>query len=166
MSTIILQLILYCLLFTLLIKLAVKDNGINCLYFYPKEYINKAVEIGLSDMDTIIKKKKRFMSILSIVMLIALILIIAIWNRVTDYKTAFCQSWIFLIVMNWFDGIVIDKLWVGYGKVWNISKMKGFPYIGSWKQTIIKRTKYTLYYSMVAPITAIIIVLIGKIVYS
>ncbi len=37
-----LQLILYCLLFFLLVKWAAKDSGLNCIYFYPKEYINGA----------------------------------------------------------------------------------------------------------------------------
>ena len=34
----IIQLILYCLLFFLMVKAAVKDNGMNCLYFYPGFY--------------------------------------------------------------------------------------------------------------------------------
>ncbi len=33
-----LQIALYCLLYILLVKLAVKNDGINCLFFYPKEY--------------------------------------------------------------------------------------------------------------------------------
>ena len=33
---------LYCLLFLLLVKLAVRDSGIHCLYFYPKPYLEEA----------------------------------------------------------------------------------------------------------------------------
>ena len=36
------QNLLYCLLFIALVKCAVRDNGRNCLYFYPKEYIEEA----------------------------------------------------------------------------------------------------------------------------
>ena len=43
-----LQLILYCLLFFLLVKCAAKDSGLNCIYFYPKEYINEAEKRGLA----------------------------------------------------------------------------------------------------------------------
>lgn len=43
-----LQLVLYCLLFALLVKVAVKDSGRNCLYFYPKEYIDEAQRRGLA----------------------------------------------------------------------------------------------------------------------
>ena len=38
---IVLQLILYCALFIFLVKCAVKSSGLNCLYFYPKEYIDE-----------------------------------------------------------------------------------------------------------------------------
>ena len=37
-----LQNVLYCLLYVMLIKCAVKNDGLNCLYFYPKEYIEEA----------------------------------------------------------------------------------------------------------------------------
>ena len=40
----IIQLILYCLLFFLMVKAAVKDNGMNCLYFYPPAFIESAPE--------------------------------------------------------------------------------------------------------------------------
>ena len=45
----IIQLILYCLLFFLMVKAAVKDNGMNCLYFYPPAFIDEAARRGLAD---------------------------------------------------------------------------------------------------------------------
>jgi hypothetical protein len=57
------------------------------------------------------------------------ILIISPWNQVTDFKTAFLQSCLFLVVMNWFDGIVIDWLWVGHSKIWVIPEMKDYPFL-------------------------------------
>ena len=39
---ILLQLALYCLLFVVLVKCAAGNSGLNCLYFYPKEYIEEA----------------------------------------------------------------------------------------------------------------------------
>ena len=44
----IIQLVLYCLLFFLMVKAAVKDNGMNCLYFYPKEYLDEAQRAAAS----------------------------------------------------------------------------------------------------------------------
>ena len=44
---ILLQLALYCLLFVVLVKCAAGNSGLNCLYFYPTEYIEKAERRGL-----------------------------------------------------------------------------------------------------------------------
>lgn len=68
-----------------------------------------------------------------IVMLVVLVMIIAIWNHVTDFKTAYLQSYAFLlVVMNWFD-------------------------------VIVKRSAATVMYLMIVLVTAGIVVLMGKI---
>lgn len=51
-------------------------------------------------------------------------MIISLWNHVKDFKTAYIQSCFFLIVMNWFDGIVVDELWVGHSKIWIVKGME------------------------------------------
>ena len=45
--TLLLQLVLYCLIYILLVKYAVRDSGLNCLYFYPKEYLEEAHRRGI-----------------------------------------------------------------------------------------------------------------------
>lgn len=68
-----------------------------------------------------------------IVMLVVLVMIIAIWDHVTDFKTAYLQSYTFLlVVMNQFDGIV-------------------------------KRSAATVMYLIIVLVTAGIVVLMGKI---
>ena len=42
---------------------------------------------------------------------------------------AYIQACIFLIVTNWFDGIVVERLWVGYSKIWLVAGMKDVPYV-------------------------------------
>ena len=150
----VLQLILYCLLFLLLVKCAAKNSGRNCLYFYPADYIREAQNRGLADQAAESKKGKLVM--------IALLLIIAVWNGVTDFKTAYLQSYLFLVVMNWFDGIVIDRLWVGHSKIWKIEGMEGVPYLKPWKTVLIKRGLGTLLYLLIALAVAGIVVLIGS----
>ena len=56
---IVLQLALYCALFTLMVKLGVGNNALNGLYFYPKPVQEKVYEPGLTDRDTVAKKRKR-----------------------------------------------------------------------------------------------------------
>ena len=50
---IILQLLIYCLLFTAMVKIAVIGGAVNGLYFYPKEVQDRAIELGLIDRNTI-----------------------------------------------------------------------------------------------------------------
>lgn len=57
---IVVQLFIYLLVFTIMVKIAVRDNALNGIYFYPKEVQKRAVEIGLIDESTINKKMKRF----------------------------------------------------------------------------------------------------------
>lgn len=158
-----LQNVLYCLLFILLVKCAVRNNGMNCLYFYPKEYIEEAERRGLADKDAVMKRGKRFMIPFCIFIFVVLILIIALWNHVTDFKTAYLQAYLFLVVMNWFDGIVLDRIWVAHSKVWVIEGMDGVPYIKPWKSVLIKRGAATIMYLVIALVVAGIVVLIGKI---
>lgn len=158
-----LQNILYCLLFILPVKCAVRNNGMNCLYFYPKEYIEEADRRGLADKDAVMKRGKRFMIPFCIFIFVVLILIIALWNHVTDFKTAYLQAYLFLVVMNWFDGIVLDRIWVAHSKVWVIEGMNGVPYIKPWKSVLIKRGAATIMYLVIALVVAGIVVLIGKI---
>ena len=105
----VLQMALYCLLFVVLVKCAAGNSGLNCLYFYPKAYIDEAQKRGIADKDAVMKKGTRFMVPFCIVMLAALVAILSLWNRVTDFWTAYVQSYLFLVVMNWFDGIVIEQ---------------------------------------------------------
>ncbi len=46
----------------------------------------------------------------------------------------------FLEVMNWYDGIVIDKIWVGYSKFWLLPGCEDIPYVQTWKQMLNRIT--------------------------
>ena len=157
---IVLQLILFCGLFTLLVKLGVGNNALNGLYFYPKPVQERAFEIGLTDRETVARKRKRFMIPFFLVMLGALVLIIGLWNGATSFRPAYLQALLFLEVMNWYDGIVIDKLWVGTSKFWLLPGCEDIPYVQTWKQVFKKRGILTLIWIVGAAIAAGIVVLI------
>lgn len=160
-----LQLVLYCLLYILLVKCAVRDSGLHCLYFYPKEYIEEAHRRGIADKAAVMKSGKRFMISFCIIIFAALILMISFWNRVTDFKTAYLQAALFLVVVNWFDALVIDRLWVGHSKIWRIKGMDGVPYVKPWKTILMKRSLATVMYLIVALAAAGIVVLTGKLCF-
>ncbi len=157
---IIVQLILYCFLFTYMVRLAVRGGAINGLYFYPKPVQERAIEIGLTAQDTMNRKRKRFMVLFYIVMLAALLLIVGFWNKVMDFKTAYLQSLLFLEVMNWYDGIAIDKLWVGHSKFWVLPGTEDIPFVQTWRQVLKKRCVLTLIWVAGAAVTAGLAVLI------
>ena len=159
----ILQIGLYCLLFFLLVKCAVRDNGMNCLYFYPKAYIEEAEKRGLAEKAAVMERGKRFMIPFCIVMLLVPVGIISVWNHVTDFRTAYVQACLFLIVMNWFDGVVMGRLWVGRSPICKIAGMEGVPYIKPWKDVLVKRSLGTVLYLIIALAAAGVVVLLGKI---
>ncbi|MGN0657488.1 MAG: hypothetical protein ACI4KR_11940 [Ruminiclostridium sp.] len=156
----ILQLIIYCALFTGVVRLAVRGGAINGLYFYPKPVQERAFEIGLSERETVKKKRKRFMAMFYIVMLAALLLIIGLWNGIRDFWAAYLQALLFLEVMNWYDGIVIDKIWVGHSRFWIIPGTEDLPYIQTWKQVLKKRLFLSLIWVVGAAAVAGLVVLI------
>ena len=156
----ILQLILFCALFTLMVKIAVGNNALNGLYFYPKPVQERTFEIGLTDRETVVRKRKHFMIPFFLVMLIALVLIIGLWNGVKMFWPAYFQALLFLEVMNWYDGIVIDKVWVGYSKFWLLPGCEDIPYVQTWKEVLKKRGILTLIWIIGAAVVAGIVVFV------
>ena len=157
---IVLQLILFCGLFTLMVKLGVGNNALNGLFFYPKPVQERAFAIGLADRAAVAKKRKRFMIPFFLVLTAALLLIIGLWNGVRTFGKAYWQALLFLEVMNWYDGIVIDRLWVGHSKFWVIPGTQGVPFVQTWKQVLKKRGILTLIWIVGAALAAGIVILL------
>lgn len=151
---IMIQLILFCLLFIGMVKFGVRDGAINEIYFYPKPVQERAIAIGLTDWATIHRKKERFMIPFLLILLVALLLIIGLWNGVSDFKKAYWQALLFLEVMNWFDGIVIDRLWVGHSKIWIIPGTEDLPFVQTWPQVLKKRGLLTVIWIVGAALVA------------
>ena len=157
---IVLQLVLFCTLFTGMVKLAVGSKALNGLYFYPKPVQEKVYELGLTDRETVAKKRKRFMIPFFLVMLSALVLMIGLWNGVCGFWPSYWQALLFLEVMNWYDGIVIDRLWVGHSRFWIIPGTEEIPFVQTWPQVLKKRGILTLIWIAGAAIVAGFVVLI------
>lgn len=100
------------------------------------------------------------MTVFSLVMLGALLLIIGVWNKVSDFKTAYLQSLLFLEMMNWYDGIVIDKIWVGHSSFWILPGTEDLPYVQTWLQVFRKRGFLTLVWIPGAAVVGLLVVMI------
>ena len=157
---IIVQLILFCALFTLMVKLAVGGNALNALFFYPGPVQERAFALKLADREVVGKKRRNFMIPFFLVMLTALLLIIGLWNGVRGFRPAYGQALLFLEVMNWYDGIVIDRLWVGHSRLWIIPGTEDLPFVQSWRQVLKKRGILTLIWIVGAAIVAGLVALI------
>lgn len=157
---IVLELALYCLLFTIMVRYAVRGGAIDGLYFYPKAVQDRAIETGLTTKEVMRRKQKIFMTEFYMVMLAALVLIIGVLHKVSDFKTAYLLALLFLEVMNWYDGIVIDKLWVGHSSFWVLTGCEELPFVQTWKQVLKKRGFLTLIWIAGAAIVAGITVLV------
>lgn len=90
---------------------------------------------------------------------LALLLIIGLWNRIRTFSPAYVQALLFLEVMNWYDGIVIDKIWVGYSRFWDIPGV-GLPYVQTWPQVLKKRGILTVIWIAGAAIVSGLVVLV------
>ena len=95
-----------------------------------------------------------------LLMAAALVLILGLWNRVTDFWPAYWQALLFLEVMNWYDGFIIDKLWVGCSKFWKIPGTEDLPFVQSWGQMFKKRFILTVIWIAGAALVAGLVVLI------
>ena len=157
---IVLQLILYCLLLVAIVQWAVRGGAVNALFFYPRAVQDRAVELGLSDRDTIRRRAGRVRMVLYIVLTAALLLIIGLWNHVSDFAAAYWQALLFLEVMNWFDGLVIDMVWVRRSSFWVIPGLEGIPYVQTWPQMLKKRLFLSLIWVVGAALVAGLVVLI------
>ena len=143
-----------------MVKIGVGNNALNGLYFYPKPVQERAFAIGLADRAAVAKKRKRFMIPFFLVLTASLLLIIGLWNGVRTFGKAYWQALLFLEVMNWYDGIVIDRLWVGHSKFWVIPGTEGVPFVQTWKQVLKKRGILTLIWIVGAALVAGIVILL------
>jgi hypothetical protein len=154
------QVLIYLFFFTASILAVVAKGPLGGLFFYPKNVQQRVLELGLTDDETVQKRKKWFFTVLVIVIVALPVLFIGFWNRVSDFPTAYVQTLILLEIMNWYDGIVIDRLWVGHSKFWVIKGCEDLPYTKSIKFVLIERGIMTLVYLPVAAIIAKIAVLV------
>lgn len=157
-----LQLLIYLLLFTAAIKAVAGNDPVGCIFFYPKPVQQRVYDMGLTTPEMIRKRKTIFFTALFTGVLVLPVIFIGVWNGVTDFRTAYVQALLFLEIMNWYDGIVIDSVWVRYSKFWTIKGTEDLPYIKDIKSVLSKRIAASVLYMPIAALIAWFSILIAE----
>ncbi|MCR5067274.1 MAG: hypothetical protein K6A14_04335 [Erysipelotrichaceae bacterium] len=150
------ELLGFCALFTMMVRYSVRGGAIDGLYFYPREVQDRAIEIGLTDRETMVRKKKEFMPLFLAVMTITLVVIIAVINKTSNFREAYWQALLSLEVMNWYDGIVIDRIWVGFDRFWQLPGTEDLPYVKPWERVLKERIILSVIWLLGAAIVALL----------
>ena len=160
----ILQILIYLVLFTAAVKAVAGNNPVGgCVFFYPKPVQQRVYALGLITPEIILKRKTKFFTALLTGVPVLPVIFIGVWNGITDFWTAYVQALVFLEIMNWYDGIVVDRIWVKYSKFWIIKGTEDLPYVKSIKFVVIERLIMTFVYIPVAAVVAEMAVFLGKV---
>lgn len=148
------QLFLYLVFFTVCIKLLVLNDPLRGIFFYPRQIQRRAFEMGLAKEEEARKRKRIFFTVLILGIAILPVVFIKCWSGISDFGTAFLRALIFLEVMNWYDGIAVDEIWVRFDKFWVIKGLEDMPHVKTWKFVLTERIVMTVIYIPVAAIIA------------
>ena len=152
---------MFCAIFTLLVKLGVGGNALQGLFFYPKRVQERVYALGLTTREKVEKRRKIFMPLFFLGMGVTLVVLLGPVNGCHTFREAYFQALFFLEGMNWYDGIVIDRLWVGHSRFWVIPGTEDVPFVQTWGQVLKKRGILTLIWILGAALVAGIVVLMA-----
>ena len=158
----ILQILIYLVLFTAAIKAVAGNDPVGCAFFYPKPVQQRVYDMGLTTPEIIRKRKTILFTALLTGVLVLPVIFIGVWNSVTDFRTAYVQALLFLEIMNWYDGIVVDSVWVRYSKFWMIKGTEDLPYVKDIKSVLSKRIAASVLYLPIAALIAWFSILIAE----
>ncbi|MDO5755747.1 MAG: hypothetical protein Q4P28_05880 [Tissierellia bacterium] len=137
-----LEIMIYCICFSLICVLLRGRDGKNMLMFYPKELKRYAIKKGIATKKEL---RRRFVAaniLLAILMTANLYLIVCVWNHKTIFSEILVQNLIILQVWNIYDGIVMDKIWPEHSDFWIMDEMKHLWKGISFKELLLKRIIY------------------------
>lgn len=136
-------------------------DAVGGIFFYPKAVQQRVIDLGLTTPEIIKKRKVIFFTVLLIGVLALPVIFIGVWNGVSDFRTAYIQAVLFLEIMNWYDGIFVDSIWVRFSKFWLIKGAEDLEYVKSIKYVLTKRTAASVLYLLIAAGIAKLAVLIA-----
>ncbi|MCM1065187.1 MAG: hypothetical protein NC420_12135 [Eubacterium sp.] len=76
--------------------------------------------MGLAAEEEAKRRKRIFFAVLVLEIVILPVVFIGCWSGISDFREAFIRAVVFLETMNWYDGIVVDEIWVRFDRFWVI----------------------------------------------
>ncbi len=132
------------------------------VHMYHKDVRDRCVEMGLTTHERIRKRNKLFK--LSGVPLYIIYVLTAVYavNGVREFLPGFLHIFAILSILNLFDRIFIDGLWVGHTKAWTIPGTEDLkPYINT-KDKIIKWITGTAGFAILSAVLSAIMAAVLK----
>jgi len=118
MVTILIESVIACLLFTLLIFFLMHKNPLNMIHDYPPAIQDKVRELGLiNDQQKGYSKTDIIRKVVAIIVF-GLVLAFAVYkfNGADTFIKGFLYSYLLWNVIDWWDAIVIDCIWFCHSK--------------------------------------------------
>ena len=118
LMVIIIESIIACLIFTLIIFLTMYSNPLNMIHDYPPAIQNRVKELGLiTDEQKGYSKTDIIRKIIAIIVLgLILALVVYKFNGADTFVKGFLYSYLLWNVVNWWDAIFIDCIWFCHSK--------------------------------------------------
>ena len=133
-----------CFVLLIICVVGIANGPVGMVFFYEKEVRDKAIELGLTTLETINKRKKITFIALLVPQLLLVPLAVYLVNGASDFKTAAAQMIVIYLISGLFDRLFIDWYWVGKTKAWVIPGTEDMmPYIygktliGKWVSTLV-----------------------------
>ena len=111
MGIIIIESIIFCILFTIMVFILSK-NPLKTVYNYPPKIQERVKELEEYKDQIPTNNNKIFVKIFaSIIMIILISLFMKYVNKCDTFKAGFLVSYILWTIVNWYDAIVMDCIW-------------------------------------------------------
>lgn len=110
--------IILCVGFGLSIILSVNKNPIAWIHDYPPEVVKRVKELGLIKDENIQKSKGVYIKkgVFCLVVSIVFAFVIVFLNKGRTFLDGLLISYGLWVIVNWFDGLVLDCLWFCHSK--------------------------------------------------
>lgn len=112
--------------------IGIRNGAVGMVHLYHKDVQDRSVSLGLTTYDKIEKTRKRFKVFGTLAYLSYTLVCVYVVNGARGFLQGFWQLFLILSVLNVFDRILIDTVWVDHTKAWTIPGTEDLkPYINS-----------------------------------